>query len=244
VGIDRSYYRPLDVSDLARYAAQLPGDFSCVMKVWSDITNRVHATTREPNPRFLDAALFEDAVLGPVREAFANHVGPLVFELSPVRPEELPRRGEFPETLARFFERLPRGPRYAVELRNRELFTPAYLKVLSRFGVSHVLNFWERMPTIGEQLDVPSVLTADFIVARLLIPPGARYSEKKEAFYPFDRIVEPQPGLHEDVARLLEAALARGSEVFVIANNKAEGSSPLTIEAIARRVARGRAPGP
>lgn len=237
VGIDRSYYRPLERAELARYAAELPPDFPCVMKAWSEVTSRVHPATRALNPRFLDATVFEDVVLGPVTEAFGEHAGPFVLELAPMRGSELPRRGELPELLSRFFEKLPRGPRYAVELRNRELLTPAYLKALATLGVSHVLNFWERMPPLGEQLDLPGILTTSFVVARLLIAPGERYAEKKAEFAPFDRIVTPQPALYDDVRRLVEATLARGAELFVIVNNKVEGSSPLTVRGLARHVA-------
>jgi uncharacterized protein YecE (DUF72 family) len=207
------------------------------MKVWSEITSRVSPSTRAMNPLFLSPSAFLDAVLGPVTEAFGTHAGPFVFELAPMRDAELPRRGELPDLLSRFFEALPRGHRYAVELRNRELFTPAYLKALKAHGVAHVLNYWERMPPVGEQLDVPGIFTADFVVSRLLIPPGERYAEKKAEFAPFDRIVTPQPGLHDDIARLVEAARLLGAELFVIVNNKVEGSSPLTIRALAERMA-------
>jgi uncharacterized protein YecE (DUF72 family) len=236
VGIDRSYYRPLAREELSRYAAELPPGFPCVMKVWTEVTSRVHPATRVPNPSFLSATVFEDAVLGPVTEAFGDHAGPFVLELAPMRGAELPRRGELPDLLSRFFESLPKGNRYAVELRNRELLTPRYLKALAAHGVAHVLNFWERMPSIGEQLDLPGVLTTTFVVARLLIAPGERYEEKKAEFAPFDRIVTPQPALYDDVQRLVEATLSRGAELFVIVNNKVEGSSPLTVRGLARRI--------
>src|SRR3954462_10824298 len=37
VGIDRSYYAPLDEATLRDYAAELPAGFPCVIKVWSAI---------------------------------------------------------------------------------------------------------------------------------------------------------------------------------------------------------------
>jgi uncharacterized protein YecE (DUF72 family) len=238
VGIDRSYYRPLDRAELASYAAQLPPGFPCVMKAWSELTSRVHPKTRALNPRFLDASAFIDTVVGPLDEAFADHAGPIVLELAPMRDDELPRRGELPDLLTQFFSRLPSGHRYAVELRNRELFTPAYLAALRTHGVAHVLNFWERMPDIGAQLDIPGIFTARFVVLRLLIPPGERYAAKKAEYAPFDRIVAPEPGLYDDVARLIEATRELAVDVYVIVNNKVEGSSPLTVRGLASRVAR------
>jgi hypothetical protein len=92
------------------------------------------------------------------------------------------------------------------------------------------------MPDIGEQLAVPGVLTAPFVVARLMIPRGQRYDSRKRRLAPFDRIVDPQEKMRDDVTRLSEACELLGKVLFVIANNKAEGSSPLTLRAIAERI--------
>jgi uncharacterized protein YecE (DUF72 family) len=237
VGIDRSYYAPLDAPTLSDYARQLPPGFRCVMKVWSELSAAVHPSTRRKNPSFLDAGRFQSEVLAPIAQAFAAHAGPLVFEIMPLHRSELPEPGELARRLDGFFARLPRDFRYAVELRNRELLTADYLEVLARHGVAHVLSFWERMPDIGEQLALPGVLSAPFVVARVLIPPGRRYEARKRELAPFDRIVDPQPKLRDDVARLCEACEALGKQLFAIVNNKAEGSSPLTLRAIAERIA-------
>ena len=237
VGIDRSYYRPLSQAELEQYRAQLPPGFRCVVKVWSEITSAVHRQTREPNRHFLDASLFSSEVLEPLERNFRDRLGPLLFEFTPLRRGELPDPLDFAKRIAGFFEKLPKGFEYAVELRNRELFTSAYLDVLQAHGVAHVLNFWERMPTLGEQLAVPGVLTAPFAVARLLIPPGQRYADRRAELEPFDRIVEPQLVMRDDVVRLSEACAALGKVLFVVVNNKAEGSSPLSVRALAERLA-------
>ena len=240
VGIDRSYYAPLDRPTLAGYARALPQGFGAVMKVWSAVTQAVDPKTREPNPRFLSVECFREHVLAPVEEAFAERTGALVFELPPLRRHELPEPGRFAQRLSEFFSKLPTAHRYAVELRNRELLTHAYLDALAAHGVAHVLNFWERMPDLGEQLEIPGVLSAPFVVARLLIPPGQRYDDRKRALAPFDRIVDPQEKMRADVARLVEACEKLGKVLLVIVNNKAEGSSPLTVRALAERIAKPR----
>ena len=94
-----------------------------------------------------------------------------------------------------------------------------------------------RTPGVGEQLAMEGVLTADFVVARLLIPPGRRYEEEKARFDPFDRLVEPQPEVRADVAELVRRACEQNIPSFVLVNNKLEGCSPLTIEGLAREIA-------
>ena len=54
---------------------------------------------------------------------------------------------------------------------------------------------------------------------------------------PFDRLVAPDAEMRDEIVALTTRALKRGMTVYVLVNNKAEGSSPLTIEAIAERVA-------
>jgi len=93
------------------------------------------------------------------------------------------------------------------------------------------------MPTLGRQLALPGVLSAPFVVCRLSIPPGQRYEERKEAFAPFDRIVQPDEGVRADVAALARACLEQGKKpLYLTVNNKVEGSSPLTLRALAERM--------
>jgi uncharacterized protein YecE (DUF72 family) len=238
VGIDRSYYAPLDEAELRRYAAELPAGFRCVMKAWSAVTTFEDPQTGAPNPRFLDAGLLEQAVLVPAARAFRDHLGPLVLQLAPIPPRDLPHPEAFAASLDRFLGQLSTAFEYAVELRNRELLTPAYLDVLARHRAAHVLSLWERMPPVGRQLAVPGVLTAPFVVCRLSLPPGHRYEDQRASFAPFNRIVEPSLETRADMAEVARACAAQGKKpLYVVVNNKVEGSSPLTVRALVERMA-------
>jgi uncharacterized protein YecE (DUF72 family) len=244
VGIDRSYYGPIPAPELAAMRAQLPEGFLAVMKVWEGITTLQFANhpdrgerRRAPNPSFLDPDLFETTIGEPVRSTFADRLGAWVVEI-PATPDR-PDQALFLGKLARFLERTP-GP-FAIELRDRRLFTRAYVDVLRAHGASHCFNFWSRAPPLREQLDfVGSLSSFSQVVIRLMLPPGERYEKRREAFAPFDRIVEASPAMREDVARIVEATEALGIPTFIIANNKAEGSAPLTLVALADRLARAR----
>lgn len=244
VGIDSAFYAPPAPHTLERYAEQLPDGFECVSKVWQELT--VHTWSKgqdkrragQRNENFLNADLFTEAVYGPYREKFRTHTGPFVFEFSPFSKRSGMTPELFAEQLDRFLEQLPRDAGYAVELRDPEYLTPAYLEVLRVHGVAHVLNSWARMPTIGEQLDQGVAALAPFVVCRALQPPGMSYTTSVETFAPFDRIREPNPGLRADLVRLVETIVELGVPGFVIVNNRAEGCSPLTIAAVAGEVVR------
>jgi len=231
VGIDSAYYRPLPERTLRRYREQLPRAFPCVVKVWNEITSLTLPGSAQQNPRFLDAEVCEREVLRPL-SVLGDNLGPLVFEFAPMRHGDRPSALAFARRLDEFLGALSHDFRYAVELRNVQLFGPAYLEVLQKHGVAHVLNFWERMPTLGKQLEAAGALGANHSVARLLIPPMKRYAERKRELAPFDKLVDPQPEMRGDVVELWDRVQALKKVLFVIVNNKAEGSSPLTVRGI------------
>lgn len=242
VGIDRGYYTPVPREDLEAYARQLPNGFRAAMKVWQKVTMpgyprhpRYGADAGKLNPSFLDPELFAEAVHEPVRAAFSEHMGPWIVEVPP-SPTPLDPSW-FCEKLDAFLDRAPRDFPYAVEIRDRKLLTPEYAKTLQRHGASHVFNYWSRMPSLSAQMRVEGLLEGPLLVSRLLLPPGGRYGELKEAYAPFDRIVSPQPEMRQDLVRLVQAALDRDKECYVLVNNKAEGSSPLTVRALAELLA-------
>jgi uncharacterized protein YecE (DUF72 family) len=243
VGIDSSFYNPLSEKTLDEYAAALPAGFRCVSKVWDRITVHTHSKMRdkahagEPNPDFLNPELFIRAVLEPCLSRFGGHVGPFVFEFQAITRGSRVAPQEFADQLDRFFSALPRTAPYAVEVRNEEYLTPAYFAVLREHSVAHCFNSWTRMPSIGGQLALPGAIGAPFIVARALLRPGRYYAEAVDAFAPYDRIQDRNPELRADLVRLVETALKARIPAYILVNNRAEGSAPLTIAAVARLLA-------
>jgi uncharacterized protein YecE (DUF72 family) len=239
VGIDSAFYEPPSEDTLAAYARALPPGFPCVSKVWDRITAKRFGSSPKwgnlagmKNPDFLNAGLFVSDVLGPYARAFRDHAGCFVFEFQAMHGKDLPPVDEWAAQLDQFLGRLPRDFRYAVELRNPELLHERHGEVLRRHGVAHVFNSWSEMPPIGEQLDLPWTFPADFTVARALLRPGRRYADAVKLFEPYDRVQEPVPELRLDLVRLIEEALRRRIEAFILANNRAEGNAPGTIRAV------------
>lgn len=245
VGLDRGYYAPIPAADLDRYAAQLPDGFPCCAKAPEAIVTPVflpHGRAAggrpgDPNPGFLSAELFMREVGDVFRARFAAHTGPFLFEFPPLPPAHKPGSQAFCERLDAFFSDLPADLPKAVELRDRELFTPRYRRVLEKHAASHVYSYWSWMPPVGAQRTAIPPGAAPFVVIRLSLKPGTRYEDRLQEFLPFNRIVDPDETMRRDVTALVRDALAAKAEAFVLVNNKAEGSSPLTIEALAERVA-------
>jgi uncharacterized protein YecE (DUF72 family) len=242
VGIDRSYYAPIPVEDLLRYADQLPPAFPCCAKALEIVTSaarpvRGGGRSGEPNPEFLNARLFEDEMLAPFRDVFREHAGPFILQFPPApRSLRLPAP-EFAAKLERFLGDLPRDLRYAVELRDPTLLGTDYRDALAAHGAAHVYNYVTAMPMPAEQAIVIPVRSASFAVIRLLLRPGTTYGERREEMMPFSRLTDVNPGMRSEVVSLVRTAIAAGIPVSVLVNNKAEGCSPLTIRALAEMLA-------
>src|SRR5512136_981320 len=105
VGIDRSFYQPLTVTDYARYASQVPEDFRFVVKapamVSDAVVRRERGAPAEDNPYFLDAQAALDHFVGPAIEGLGVRAGPLVFQMPP-----LPREWTQADAAAATIERI------------------------------------------------------------------------------------------------------------------------------------------
>jgi uncharacterized protein YecE (DUF72 family) len=215
-----------------------PEQFTVSFKVTDRITvkrypglPRYGANAGKDNPDFLNVTLFEDAFLRPL-ETLKHKRGAVIFEFSTFHPGSGITPTVFIDVLGAFLAGLPRGFTFCVEIRNREFLTAGYLAMLASHGVAHVLNNWTRMPPVIEQIRLTNVLTAPFSVVRALLKPGRTYQEAVERFQPYENIKEENPELRLGLAETVTRCVTEGKKAYVYVNNRAEGNSPKTIEAI------------
>lgn len=239
VGIDRSYYAPIPIEDLRRYADQLPDGFRGCAKAPASVTSATIGPpgSTAPNPDFMAIPrLIEDQLL-PFSVAFADHTGPFILEFPPVPKAARLEPAAFLARLDRFLEELPPDFSYAVELRDRRFLTPEYRAILARHGIGHTYNYWSAMPGLMAQATVVPPKDIPFAVIRLLLRPGTSYDDQRERFQPFNALVAPDELMRREVTALSDRVLTSGRKLWVLVNNKAEGSSPLSIMELAKRVA-------
>lgn len=238
VGIDRTHYAPVDADTLKAYAQAVPEGFRFLTKAHEACTLAVYPThprygahRGQRNPLFLDAAYARDQVVAPFVEGLGATAGPLVFQMAQQPLEQLggtPRK--FAERLYRFLRDLPKGPMYAVEVRNAQLLTKDYRAALKAAGALPVVSSIPQMPPPQSQ----PVDEAGPLIVRWMLTPHHTYESALEAYRPFDKLVDPDLTVRRQIARLVREAKARGYPAWVIANNKAEGSAPLTLLELAK----------
>ena len=242
-GIDRSFYRPMTARQYADHAAQVPDGFRFVVKAPSLVADAVVRGSgghgKQENENFLNPALALEQFVRPALDGLGDKVGALVFQLSPLPPALLQPQ-HLDGVLARLRSMLlalpdlkPLAPDgvLAVEVRNPELLTPALADVLREASATYCLGLHPRLPPIDEQLPL---LRALWNLNRLHGAQG--YEEARALYRPFNALVDPDPALRATLARVIAGTTGAGFPAYVTVNNKAEGSAPLSVQALAQEV--------
>ncbi len=242
VGVDSSYYAFPSQSMIYQLAREVPADFLFGLKVTGDLTikrytekSRFGQNAGEINPGFLDAELFKQSFLDPLK-AFMGSIGIMMFEFSRFHPVDYETGRAFVDDLDRFFSALPKGLPYGVEIRNQNFLQPEYFAMLARHGVTHVFNNWSAMPTVGEQMAMPGSLTNPaFVRSAIPFEAGTEISGRKPwiALARISEVKAPDPEARAAGAKLMaEGTAAPGRRTFIFVNNRLEGNALGTIGAM------------
>ena len=247
VGIDRGFYTPLSLAEYSEYARQVPDHFRFLVKAPSFITDESRRGDKgapvEPNPRFLDVDSAFEEFVKPAIAGLGEKAGPLVFQFSPLSFQSLCDVPGFVRRLHAFLYALKQRcegfsipPLLAVEVRNSELLTREFAEALKDTGTRYCLGLHARMPTAEEQLPLLRALWPGPLVVRWNLHSGFRYEEAKAQYAPFNKLVDEDPHTRATLARVIAATAAAGYPVYLTANNKAEGSAPLTLVKLATAI--------
>ena len=250
VSLDRAFYRPLSASQYAALAAQVPGHFRFVVKAPSLVSDALvraeDGRGQQINPGFLDAELAKNEFILPALEGLGRNLGALVFQLSPLPPALRARPHEVVARIGAMLQQLPRvaelcpGAVIAVEVRDACLLIPEFATVLKAAGATYCLGLHAKMPPIEDQLPLLRALWPGPLVCRWSLnrKHGAYgYEDAKGLYDPFDRIVDADPHTHRRLARVIAGTTGAGHPAYVTINNKAEGSAPLSVLALAEAIA-------
>lgn len=244
VSLDRSFYRPLPAPEYAALAAQVPEDFRFIVKAWSGVCDAARRDARSgemtgTNPHFLDAALAAQQVVRPAADGLGAKLGALVFQLSPLPTDLLHEPQAVVARIGAFFAGLERPPSgvLALEVRDTALLTSELTAMLKAQGVRYCLGLHDRLPSLDAQLPLLRALWPGPLVCRWSLQRGLRYAQAKGLFEPFDRLAAPDVVTRKGLARLAAATAAAGHDVLIALNNKAEGSAPLSVQALGEEIA-------
>ncbi len=234
VGIDRTFYAPMASHEYQHYADLVPAGFRFLVKAPERLTTlrfarhpRYGALAGQDNPDFLCARIAQAEWVEPALAGLKDKLGCLLLQFPPMPLGAVGGAAGFAVRLHDFLEKLPVGPTYVVEVRNRELLSNAYWQVLQRLGACHCLNVHPQMPSLSAQsvgLEVSPML-----VIRWMLGLG-NHDEAVERYQPFHQLVDEDLATRASLVGLWRQALQAQKPIMTIVNNKAEGCAPLSIE--------------
>jgi uncharacterized protein YecE (DUF72 family) len=248
VSIDRSFYAPLSLAEYARYASQVPEHFRFIVKAPASVTDAFirgeRGTPDADNPAFLNAQIAIDEFVTPCTGGLGAKAGALVFQFSPLPDAMIVDPAQFIERLSAFLKALPpldHDTCYAVEIRDAVMLTPRFIRALKDANVRYCIGVHARMPDVRRQAKALAMLDEDRpgpLIVRWSLHSGFRYEQAKAKYEPFDQIVDEDLDTRQALAELAAQYAIAGQPVVIAANNKAEGSAPLTCFELARAIAR------
>ncbi|HEV7441006.1 MAG TPA: DUF72 domain-containing protein [Steroidobacteraceae bacterium] len=236
LNIDSTFYRPQTAEQLSQLAADVPDNFRFIVKAYTGLTtapDTPRAQQRGIEPVFLDPLYAEQTVITPLVTGLGPKLGAILFQFSPLGSRYTRDPETFVARLGEFLSELPRGPVYAVELRDPEILGAHYEDALAAAGAVHCSTVHSRMPPVdGQVLDGAN----GPMIIRWMLQPGDDYESAGARFAPFNRIAEPDKLSRSRIAGLVKRGLSSGRDVYVMAANNAEGSAPLTLFELATSI--------
>lgn len=245
VSLDRAFYRALDTATAQRLAQQAGAGFRFVVKAPALVSDAMQRSASNgaalaPNPHFLDPQLALQQAARPLAEGFGEALGVWVLQLSPLPRAWLTDVPALLQRLAAFYEvvrsGLPASALLALELRDAALLTPALAALLKRHGLRYCLGLHDRLPPIDDQLPLLRATWPGDLVCRWNLQRGQRYAQARDAWAPFDRLQAPDLPTRQALARVAHGTLRAGHRAFITINNKAEGSAPASVLALAEAI--------
>jgi uncharacterized protein YecE (DUF72 family) len=127
---DFAFYQFPTAEYWERLFGATPRAFLFGLKVPEDITvatwpghARYGKRAGQPNEHFLDAGIFARFFARPL-EPYRDQLGPVIFEFGTFNRKTFKNVGEFLTKLGPFLAALPKGFRYAIEIRNADYLCP------------------------------------------------------------------------------------------------------------------------
>jgi uncharacterized protein YecE (DUF72 family) len=216
VEIDSTFYRTPAVTTVKGWYSKKPPGFLFAAKVPQTITHEKILRDCEPEmTEFLK-----------VMDALGEKLGPLLLQFGYFNRKAFVGVNDFLARLVPFLKKLPKGRRFAVEIRNKNWLVPQFIEALRERGVALALIDQSWMPRPSQWFEKFDPITADFTYIRWL---GNRkgIEERTKVWHKiiFDRSAE----LVEWVA-VSKTVHKRKIQILAFANIHYAGYGPGTIE--------------
>jgi len=216
VEVDSTFYRIPSASTVRRWASKTPDGFVFAAKVPQVITRE----------RLLVDCDAEFKQFVEVMEGLGGKLGPLLFQFGYFNKKAFLGVNDFLTRLRPFLKKLPKGHKFAVEIRNKNWLVPQFVETLRERGVALALTDQSWMPRPAQVFEKLDPITADFTYVRWL---GDRKGIEAQTKV-WDKVIVDRRAELSEWAEILGKVHKRKIQIFAYANNHFAGFGPATVE--------------
>lgn len=215
VEVDSTFYRTPSANMARGWYAKTPKDFLFAAKVPQTITHeQCLVECAGELKRFLAAM-----------EPLGEKLGPLLFQFPYFNRQAFRDLDAFLQRLTPFVKKLPKGYRFAVEVRNKNWLESRLLEALRERGIALALIDHPWMPRPKEWRACLDPVTADFTYIRWL---GDRKGIE-ERTKTWDKVIVDRRRDLEEWVETCRKFNQRSIAIFAFANNHYAGHAPSTV---------------
>jgi uncharacterized protein YecE (DUF72 family) len=218
VELDNTFYRTPAPSTVQGWAEKTPKGFVFAAKVPQAITHeKVLVDCEEDLNHFVKTM-----------DALGDKLGPLLFQFGYFNRTKFKSQAEFLALLKLFLKKLPKGHKFAVEIRNKSWMDPRYVDLLRENGVALALIDQSWVPRPWEMTAKFDLATADFAYVRWL---GDRKGIEEQTKTWDKPVIDRKSDLQHWVE--VFRSLTKNStvlKIFAFANNHYAGHGPATVK--------------
>ena len=216
VEVDSTFYRTPSVATVNGWARKVPDGFLLAAKVPQLITHEKVLNDCEADlKQFLETM-----------DLMGAKLGPLLFQFGYFNQTAFKSGKEFLARLEPFLKNLPKGYRFAVEIRNKQWLSVEFFDLLRAHNVAFALIDQAWMPRASEIFEKFDPITADFTYVRLL---GDRKDIEKQTKI-WDKVIVDRSRELMSWVNVCQRTTRRGISTYVYVNNHYAGFAPATAE--------------
>ena len=216
VDVDSTFYRTPSVATVNGRERKTPEGFVLAAKVPQTITHeKILQNCDEDLKYFLETM-----------DLMGDKLGPLLFQFGYFNKMAFKSGNEFLARLEAFLKKLPKGYKFALEIRNKQWLTAEFFDLWRAHNVAFALIDQVWMPRATELFEKFDPITADFTYIRLL---GDRKGiEQKTKIW--DKVIVDRSRELMSWVNVCQRTVRRGIPTYVYVNNHYAGFAPGTIE--------------
>jgi uncharacterized protein YecE (DUF72 family) len=215
VEVDSTFYRTPSASTVKGWNAKTPPGFLFAAKVPQVITHeKVLVDCDAEFKQFME-----------VMDNLGEKLGPLLLQFGYFNKKAFVGVNDFLARLRPFLKTLPKGHRFAVEIRNKNWLVPQFVEALRERGVALALIDQSWMPRPGQWFEKFDPITTDFTYVRWL---GDRKGIEERTKV-WDKIIVDRRTELSEWAEILGKVHKRRIQILAFANNHYAGYGPGTI---------------